>query len=271
MNEKYDKNFYDNLYIKKENRNDYKGFNDYYKYGVGRRWVRSLIKKSFKNINKECIKTIIDIGCGEGTHTAFLANLFKDSEVLGVDLSDEAIKWARQQYSNIKNLNFSQTNFNDITINSNGGGYDLVSSFDVLEHIEDWKEFLTNMLKLSNKYILLTFPTGKMPEYEKLYGHLRNFKRGEVEKFLYENGFKKIKTFYAGFPFYSPLGRWYLGLGSNFNNYEENNGSLTNGAFTIKQKIFHTFLFILFRYFCFQNIGDRFLGLFEKEFINARK
>ena len=152
-----------------------------------------------------------------------------------------------------------------------GGGYDLVSSFDVLEHIEDWEEFLSNMLKLSNKYILLTFPTGKMPEYEKLYGHLRNFKKGEIEKFLSYNGFKKIKTFYAGFPFYSPLGRWYLGLGTNFNNYEENNGSLTNGAFTIKQKIFHTLLFILFRYFCFQHIGDRFLGLFEKEFINAGK
>ena len=144
------------------------------------------------------------------------------------------------------------------------GGYDLVCSFDVLEHIEDWKTFLNNMLNISNRYLLLTFPTGKMPEYEKLYGHLRNFKRGEVEAFLKENNIRVVKTFYAGFPFYSPLGRWYLGLGNNFNNYEENNGSNINGAFTIKQKIFHSLLFVLFRYFCFQNIGDRFLGLFEK-------
>ena len=264
MPNKYDKNFYENIYTKKQDTENYIGFNDYYKYGVGRRWVRSLITKVFRKIDKNSINKIIDIGCGEGTHTAFLAHIFVNSEVIGVDLSDEAIKWANMQYNNINNLTFLQTDFVNNTINSNGGGYDLVSSFDVLEHIKDWQSFLKDMLSLSNKYILLTFPTGKMPEYEKMYGHLRNFKRGEVEAFLMENNFKKVKTFYAGFPFYSPLGRWYLGLGNNFNNYEENNGSNINGAFTIKQKIFHSLLFILFRYFCFQNIGDRFLGLFEK-------
>lgn len=122
MKEKYDKNFYENLYTKKDNKSDYKGLNDYYKYGVGRRWVRSLIKKAFKNLNKEYIESIIDIGCGEGTHTAFLADLFKCAKVIGIDLSDEAIKWANQQYSDIRNLKFIQNNFVDITINSNGGG-----------------------------------------------------------------------------------------------------------------------------------------------------
>ena len=97
-----------------------------------------------------------------------------------------------------------------------------------------------------------------MRDYEKYVGHLRNFKKGEIENFIANNGFKKIKTFYAGFPFYSPLGRdW---LNRNYKGYDES----VSGNFTKKQKLFHYMLYILFRYFCFRNIGDSFVGLFEK-------
>lgn len=121
MNDKYDKDFYENIYIKKKDTEEYIGFNDYYKYGVGRRWIRSLIKKTFNKIDKNSINKIIDIGCGEGTHTAFLASMFSNSKVIGVDLSDEAIKWANVQYNSINNLKFMQINFVNNTINSNGG------------------------------------------------------------------------------------------------------------------------------------------------------
>lgn len=257
MKNEFDRDFYENLY-----KTRYIGDDDFYKYSVGGRWVRSLIKKALKNIDCNTINNILDVGCGEGTHTAFLGTFFNNAQVLGVDLTDEAIKYARIKYNYIPNLNFYQGDFTNSNIVINK--YAMVTCFDVLEHIEDWQSFLLNIINLSDKYIILTFPTGKMPEYEKFYGHLRNFKRGEVEKFLEKNNFKIVKTFYAGFPFYSPLGRWYLGIGKNFDNYKDNNGSNVKKPFTIKQKLFHTFLFILFRYFCFQNIGDRFLGLFER-------
>ncbi|KLI42676.1 hypothetical protein SZ52_06225 [Brachyspira hyodysenteriae] len=72
------------------------------------------------------------------------------------------------------------------------------------------------------------------------------------------NGFRTVKTFYAGFPFYSPLGRdW---LNKNFKLHNEN----SSGKFTIKQKIFHNIVYILLRYFSFKNIGDQFMGIFER-------
>ena len=72
------------------------------------------------------------------------------------------------------------------------------------------------------------------------------------------NGFRTVKTFYPGFPFYSPLGRdW---LNKNYKSYEED----VAGKFTFKQKVFHKLLYIVFRYFCLKNHGDFFYGLFEK-------
>ena len=109
-----------------------------------------------------------------------------------------------------------------------------------------------------------------MREYEVQVGHLRNFQKGEIENFIKLNGFNVVKVFYAGFPFYSPLGRdW---LNKNYKGYDESiSGTFTagydesiSGTFTAKQKIFHNILYILFRYFCFKNIGDQFVGLFEK-------
>ena len=134
--------------------------------------------------------------------------------------------------------------------------------FEVLEHIEDWQSFLKNVINISNKYILLSFPTGRMREFEKYIGHFRNFKKGEIENFLKDNNFKIIKTYYAGFPFYSPIGRDY-----GNRNYKKIIANIDK-EFTIKQKLFHELIYILLRYFSFKNIGDQFVGLFERKDID---
>ena len=94
---------------------------------------------------------------------------------------------------------------------------------------------------------------------------MRNFQKGEIENFIKLNGFNVVKVFYAGFPFYSPLGRdW---LNKNYKSYDE---SMSTQIITIKGRIFHTMLYILLRYFCFKNIGDQFIGLFEKVNITVK-
>lgn len=121
------------------------------------------------------------------------------------------------------------------------------------------------MIDISNRYILISVPTGRMRDYEVHIGHLRNFQKGQIEKFMNDNGYKTLKTFYAGFPFYSPLGRdW---LNKNFNGYEED----VAGEFTFKQKVFHKLLYIMFRYFCLKNVGDAFYGLFENITTNSNR
>lgn len=51
-------------------------------------------------------KTILDIGCGEGTTTDFLAHEFADAkQIIGVDISEEMVQAARKQYKE-KNVDF---------------------------------------------------------------------------------------------------------------------------------------------------------------------
>ena len=65
---------------------------------------------------------------------------------------------------------------------------------------------------VSNRYIMVSVPIGRMREYEKEHGHFRNYQKGELESFFEENGFKTLKTYYAGFPFWSPITRDLLNL-----------------------------------------------------------
>ena len=239
----------------------YKTHTDSYKYSAGIKWSFYLINKILKYIDKNKINHILDVGCGEGNKTFLLNQYFKNSKICGIDFSDEGIEVAKSLYSNVDRLYFKKDNV--LNIVNNEEKYDLVTSFDVLEHVEDWKTLLQNMINVSKKYILVSVPTGKMRPHEIYVGHLRNFKKGEIEEFMNKNGLKIVKTYYAGFPFYSPLGRdW---LDRNFNRY---NKSIT-GTFTSKQKIFHMLLYILFRFFSLTSIGDAFYGLFEIKDITA--
>lgn len=234
--------------------NRYESHTDGYNYSGGIRWAFSLIKDIIKYCDKASVKNILDVGCGNGVKSVLLANYFSNAKLLGIDFTDEGIKKANANYSKVSNIHFDKADIFEMQTEK----YDMVSCLEVLEHIEDWQSILKKICDISNKYVLISVPTGRMRDYEKYVGHLRNFKKGEIENFMENNGFKKIKTFYAGFPFYSPLGRdW---LNRNWKGYEED----ISGIFTKKQKIFHTIVYIVFRYFCFKNIGDNFVGLYER-------
>lgn len=226
--------------------------------GVGR-WEYALIKDIIKYLNKNDIKNILEIGCGRGNKTVILADYFKNSKITGIDFSSSGIEVANDNYKNYSNLEFVNAELNDFISNkSKIKQFDMTVTFEVLEHIEDWKSLLNDIIRATNKYVLISAPTGRMREFEKNIGHFRNFKKGEIEEFMINNGFKIVKTFYAGFPFYSPLARDYANR--NYNKIMENVGN----EFTIFQRVFHSLVYILLRYCSLKNYGDAFYGLFEK-------
>ena len=67
------------------------------------------IKNDFKN---ESPKTVLDIGCGSGCIGISIANLYKNFEVIGIDISDKAIEVATQNAINLKanNINIVKQN-----------------------------------------------------------------------------------------------------------------------------------------------------------------
>ena len=82
-------------------------------------------------------RRVLDAGCGSGYGTARLAQ--EAREVLGIDVSQEAVDDARQEYQ-AANLRFECGDC--LNIPAADGSFDLVVAFEIIEHLSDWRRFL---------------------------------------------------------------------------------------------------------------------------------
>jgi predicted TPR repeat methyltransferase len=226
----------------------------YLSQSAGSRWFKYLLSEILKETDPKTVKSVADIGCGVGTKTVILANYFKKAKVIGTDFAAEAIAASNKTF-HYTNLSFAVV---DITKSKDNKKYDVITAFDVLEHIKDWKKLVRSIIASNNKYIVFSFPVGRMRPYEVNIGHYRNFKRNEMEDFMASAGYKTVKTFYAGFPFYSPILRDLTN--AFFKNYEQT----PQKKMTFLSRIFHNIWYFLFRYLSSKRHGDIFIGLFEK-------
>lgn len=225
-------------------------------YGPAAKWhTGMIIEIILETIKFSEVKTVLDVGCGGGNVTHKLGCLFSAAKVKGIDLSSEGIKCAKRNYKK-ENIEYIFDEEND---NLKKFKYDFISCFEVLEHVEEWEELLTEISKSAQRYIMLSFPTGRMRSFESNKGHVRNFKKGEVESFLEMKGFYPIEIYYAGFPFYSPV---YRELCNIFN---VGSDDFSLGKYTWKQKIIAGVFYFFFRFLSTKRrFGDKFIGLFER-------
>lgn len=134
---------------------------------------------------------VLDLGCGTGYGTAQLGEVAKS--VVGMDIAEEAIKWARQTHRNPK-LTFERRS--DLGQGFPKGSFDLVTCFEMIEHV-DHKMQLDTIRSISN---MLT-PGGKLvistpdPRFTAPYGHnpyhLREMTEPEFLELL-QVGFKHV-------------------------------------------------------------------------------
>jgi SAM-dependent methyltransferase len=234
-------------------------FNDdtvnYLEKSAGARWFNDLLIMTIGYADKKYIKSVADVGCGVGHKTLTLKRELSHANVTGFDFSNSAIQAGKKAYGP-EGVKFS---CEDITKKNYRKRYDLISAFDVLEHIDDWEEMVNKLININDRYLLLSFPVGRMRPYEKNIGHFRNFQRNQMETFLAKKGYKTVHTFYAGFPFFSPILRDLTQLFSR--NYSETISSKMSPIGVMIHKIWY----ILFRYGSMKMHGDVFIGLFEKE------
>ena len=85
-------------------------------------------------------RKILDVGCGCGFHDVLMAQKPGVEEVFGIDYSEKSVETANRMYAH-RNV---RRRVEDISQATASGRYDLVVSFQVIEHLTDASAFLQN-------------------------------------------------------------------------------------------------------------------------------
>jgi SAM-dependent methyltransferase len=115
-----------------------------------------LIFSCLQNIE---VKSIIDIGCGDGTYTAELVQV-QEASVLGIDPSAKAIEFARVNNPSPERLTFSNVTLEEVYRNNRT--FDCAILRGVLHHCEDPLEIVKLAGKVAKNVVILE-PNGLNP------------------------------------------------------------------------------------------------------------
>jgi len=216
---------------------DYEGiwedvWGDMQKYGPVHRHHRRIFSGLLKNLPQSEIRTIADIGCGEGSNLFFLGTLFPNAKLTGFDISTTALKTAR---SNTR----AEFGILDIQKEVPPRKFDLVFCSDVVEHLEHDTVAISNMARMTNKYALIATVQGRMRKNEQAIGHVRNYEYGELRQKMEAAGFEITKIIEWGYPFYSPLFR-------DFISFFPASEKISHGQYNFAQKTIAHLLYFLF-------------------------
>lgn len=147
-------------------------------------------------------KRVLDAACGEGYGSRLLAN-WGAKEVVGVDISAEAIASANQHFAS-DNVSFIQNDAETLPRLFEPHSFDLIVSFETIEHVQDPELFLRNILSLLKPDGIVAiscpndwwyFPT----EEQRNPYHIRKYRLDEFQV-LSESVLGKANAWYLGGP-----------------------------------------------------------------------
>ncbi len=160
----------------------------------------NLLKNSPVNLSN--INSVLDYGCGGGGLIKNLCdNLSHVSKAKGIDLNKDAIEFALSENRDSSILEFKTGSLKQIN-----GHYDLITVVHVLEHIQNWDEFLSS-IKSKAEYVYIavlieasiwmTLRKGVLLNQYKKYGHIHFINEPYLINYLEEAGLDIISTGYS--------------------------------------------------------------------------
>lgn len=99
-----------------------------------------------EQINQLSAKDVLEIGCGKGFNSQFLAEQYPNVKFTGVDLTPLHIKIASQKASKIHNLSFQIGDFNQL--NFPDESFDIVFAFECLCHAKQPQTPLAEIFRI---------------------------------------------------------------------------------------------------------------------------
>jgi SAM-dependent methyltransferase len=128
---------------------------------------------------------VLDDGCGSGYGTAELANA---ATVVGIDISADAVAHARRAFSR-PGVDFIQSACQSLPFAA--ASFDLVIAFEVIEHLEGWRQMLAEAHRVLRPWGVLLVSTPNKAWYNESRAaagpnpyHVREFEYREFEEAL---------------------------------------------------------------------------------------
>ena len=143
---------------------------------------------------------ILDVGCGTGANLLMLSRY---GEAEGVDISEDALAFCRERgLDHVKQGAGEELPYED-------GTFDLVTAFDVVEHMDDDLAGLKEMFRVLRPggHALLFVPTFMFlwGLQDDVSNHRRRYRLPELRSVLEQAGFKIERSSYANITFFLPI------------------------------------------------------------------
>jgi len=122
-------------------------------YDTKMSFLRTFQRKVINLINPQSNISFLDIGCGPGWAVRYAAGLAADGHFVGIDLSAKMIEIAKQKSVGLQNVQFFNTNANDLPFNSD--------IFDVAICTNSFHHHTNPLATLKESYRVLK-PKGKI-------------------------------------------------------------------------------------------------------------
>ena len=87
-------------------------------------------------------KRVLEFGCGSGLNCDFLQQRYQPRAVLGFDISKDSVELAQEQYTG---LTLRCADACDSSLDLSMGAWDIIVSFEVLEHVLHMETFVKNI------------------------------------------------------------------------------------------------------------------------------
>lgn len=151
-----------------------------------REWKKKPSQLKLRYLDKFVVgKKVLDVGCGMGFYSEYLAN--KGFDVTAIDTEKQLIpEKSKFKLANAENLPFEDESFDTILL------------FDILEHINDQK-ILKEIHRVCKKRVILSVPNKDdsfLPKYNLTFKHYkdkthrREYTQREIKELLGKFGFR---------------------------------------------------------------------------------
>jgi len=150
---------------------------------------------------KDGRKEILDIGCGTGTLSLYLASL--GNYVKGIDISSNAIRACKINAKKLKlkkNTDFQEIDFSKTRVKKR---FDIVLCIELLEHIHEEAPTISRIFSSlkDNGILAISVPSIESPLYrlgitkkfDRRVGHLRRYNSETLKRLLKRAGFKIVE------------------------------------------------------------------------------